>query len=357
MEVVRLELTDFRNLQHVELEPDVAGLTVVLGDNGSGKTSLLEGITLAATLRSFRDAPREALVRTGCSRAVLRAETGREGRRALVEIELQPGGRDTVQLNRRRVARAEELSEALLVTVFAPDDMVLVKGGPAERRGYLDDVLAAVSPRGAQLRRTLERVLRQRGTLLRQAGGRMTPDVATTLDVWDAQLAEAGTALAVAREDLAGRLEPYAATAFGHFAPAAGPIRLAYVRSWTGELAAALAAAREDDLRRAVTTVGPHRDELEIVAGELDARTRLSQGRQRCVTLALRLASHELVASVVGTRPVLLLDDAFSELDPPTAAALLERLPAGQAILTTAGVPPPGASPARVVRFAGGSLV
>jgi DNA replication and repair protein RecF len=356
MEVVRLELTDFRNLEHVELEPDTEGLTVVLGDNGAGKTSLLEGITFVATLRSFRDAPRESLVRNGCSRSVLRAETGREGRRALVEIELQPGARDTVQLNRRRVSRTEDLAEALLVTVFAPDDMVLVKGGPSERRDYLDDVLAAVSPRGAQLRRTLERVLRQRGTLLRQAGGRLTPDILTTLDVWDSQLSEVGSAIAAAREDLAAQLEPFAATAYGHLAPQAAPIRLAYQRSWSGDLGAALAAAREDDLRRAVTTVGPHRDELEIHVGGLDARTRLSQGRQRCVTLALRLASHGLISAVVGTRPVLLLDDAFSELDRSTSTALLECLPPGQAILTTAGEPPAGASPAGVVRLAGGRL-
>lgn len=355
MEVARLELTDFRNLEHIELEPHPSGLTVVLGDNGAGKTSLLEGIAYAATMRSFRDAPREAMIRHGAARAVVRADTRREGRRALVEIDLQPAGRDVVQLNRRRV-RADELAEALLVTVFAPDDLVLVKGGPAERRGYIDDVLAASSPRGDQLRRTLERVLRQRSALLRQAGGRLTPGVATTLDVWDAQLTAAGEATAAAREELVAQLEPFAAAAFGDLAPAAGTVRLTYVRSWSGGLAGALAAAREADLRRAVTTVGPHRDELEIEAGGLDARTRLSQGRQRCLTLALRLASHELVASVVGTRPVLLLDDAFSELDRATAEALLERLPAGQAILTTAGEPPAGAVPAQELRLVRGRI-
>jgi DNA replication and repair protein RecF len=357
MEVARLDLRDFRNLEQVEIKPAESGLTVVLGDNGAGKTSLLEGIAYAATLRSFRGAPREAIVRTGATRSILRVDTLRESRRALVEIEIQTAGRDTVQLNRRRIARTEELAEALLVTVFAPDDMVLVKGSPSERRDYLDDVLAASSARGAQMRRSLERVLRQRSTLLRQAGGRLTPDVVSTLDVWDSQLAEAGEAIAHAREELAGRLEPFAAAAIGHLAPGAGTLTLGYLRSWKGSLAEALVAARDDDIRRGVSTVGPHRDELEIFAGGLDARTRLSQGRQRCVTLALRLASHELVGEVAGTKPVLLLDDAFSELDALTSSALLERLPAGQAILTTAGTPPAGAAPAQVLRLDHGTLV
>jgi DNA replication and repair protein RecF len=357
LEVTRLELRDFRNLERLDLEPDPSGLTVVLGDNGAGKTSLLEGIGYVATLRSLRDSPREALVRQGAERAVLRADLVREGRPALVEIEIHGAGRDVVQLNRRRIARGDDLAEALLVTVFAPDDMVLVKGPPAERRRYLDDILASISPRTAQLRRTVDRVLRQRGTLLRQAGGRMTPDIVSTLDVWDHQLAEAGEALVAAREELAGRLESPATAAFGHLAATAGSLRLVYRRSWAGDLHDALVAARKDDVRRAVTTVGPHRDELEVVVGGLDARTRLSQGRQRCATLALRLASHEVVAAAAGSRPVLLLDDAFSELDRMTSAALVERMPAGQAILTTAGVAPEGARPAQVLHLAGGRLV
>jgi DNA replication and repair protein RecF len=133
-------------------------------------------------------------------------------------------------------------------------------------------------------------------------------------------------------------------------------LQLRYTRSFEGSLADAIAKARDDDLRRQVTTVGPQRDDLEISAGGLDARTRLSQGRQRCVALALRLATHRHVTDVTGVTPVLLLDDAFSELDEPTARALVTELPIGQALLTTAGTLPPGASPELVVELANGTL-
>jgi DNA replication and repair protein RecF len=357
MEVNWLHLQDFRNLVDLELRPAPGGLTVVLGENGAGKTSLLEAIAYSSTLKSFRQTPRDAVIRDGAETAIIRLEADREGRAALVEISLARSGRDQVRCNRQRITRTDELLEALRVTVFTPDDLVLVKGGPSERRELLDGVLLGVRPRNGDLRRDVDRVLRHRGTLLRQAGGRLTPDIESTLDVWDTQLASVGSELAARREEIAAQLEPVAADAFRHLTRERAQLMLRYRRSWAGDLMSALAAARRDDLRRGVSTIGPHRDDLEITVGELDARTKLSQGRQRCTTLALRLASHELVTDAAGSRPVLLLDDAFSELDPPTSSALLERLPSGQAILTTAGSVPAGASPAATVRIADGTLV
>lgn len=133
-------------------------------------------------------------------------------------------------------------------------------------------------------------------------------------------------------------------------------MRLGYNRSWTGSLDAALLAARADDLRRGVTTVGPHRDELAIEVGGFPARTHASQGEQRSLALALRLAGHDVVTNRLETAPILLLDDVFSELDDQRAQALYAVLPPGQAILTTAGVLPPGAKPACQVRVEGGSI-
>src|SRR5204862_2117392 len=145
-------------------------------------------------------APADALLRQGCDRAVVRAEVDREGRRLLLEAELSSVGRHRVQVNRQPLRRARDLLGALRVTVFSPDDLGLVKGGPAERRAYLDAVLVGVHPKFDKLQTDVDRVLRQRNTLLKQAGGRLDGDAARTLDVWDAKLAEAGEGLTTERE-------------------------------------------------------------------------------------------------------------------------------------------------------------
>jgi DNA replication and repair protein RecF len=353
----RLWLRDFRNYAEAELAP-APGLTAVVGGNGEGKTNLLEAVAWLATLGSFRGAPTEALIRQGSATAVVRAEAVREDRRLLLEAELRLSGRDRVQINRQPLKRARDLLGAVRVSVFSPDDLTLVKGGPGERRRYLDDTLVAVHPRNDGLRSDLDRVLRQRNTLLKQSGGRLTPEVEATLDVWDAKLAETGEALASARDALVTRLEPVAAKAYDQVADTAAQVGLVYEAPWRAEgLAAALAGARRDDLRRGVSTVGPHRDEVVLAVNGLPARTHASQGEQRSLALALRLAAHEVVADAAGSAPVLLLDDVFSELDPDRSEALLAHLPPGQALLTTAGPLPAAAAPDLVVRVRAGRIV
>ncbi|HEV7888923.1 MAG TPA: DNA replication/repair protein RecF, partial [Acidimicrobiales bacterium] len=306
MRVTRLWLTDFRNYTSAELAPSPDGLTVIAGGNGQGKSNLLEAVGWLASLSSFRGAPAEALVRRGADQAVVRAEGERDGRALLLEAEINLTRRDRVLVNRQPLRRARDLLGALRATVFAPDDLVLVKGGPAERRRYLDDLLVAVHPRNDALCSDVERVLRQRTTLLKQAGGRLTAEVAATLDVWDAKLAAAGEELVEARAELVAGLEPELGKAYDQVASTAAEVGVAYQQSWSGPLADALAGARADDLRRGVTTVGPHRDDLTLAVGGLPARTHASQGEQRSVALALRLAGHAMVTEVTGSSPVLL---------------------------------------------------
>jgi DNA replication and repair protein RecF len=358
MHLETLWLTDFRNYADATFSPSPAGITLVTGGNGSGKTNLLEAIGYLSTVRSFRGSPPAALIRSGCSSAFARASIGHPPRHVLVEAEIQAAGRDRVQVNGQRLRRTRDLLEALQVTVFSPDDLDLVKGGPAGRRSYLDDLLVAWRPVLSAVVTEVEQIIRQRNALLKSVGGRLHGDAAFTLDVWDLKLAEAGSNLARERSSLSSGLEPLIASAYADLAGPT-PVSLTYRPSWSGSLDAALAAARHDDLRRGVTTVGPHRDELELTIGGMPARTHASQGEQRTLALALRLAGHRLLAEAGGPAgvPVLLLDDVFSELDADRSLALLGALGDGQALLTTAGSAPPGTSVAAQFRVEDGKIL
>jgi DNA replication and repair protein RecF len=273
--------------------------------------------------------------------------------------------------------RSRDLLGALQVTVFSPDDLALVKGGPQSRREYLDDLLVALHPRHDATISEVEKVLKQRNALLKSAysshgwsagraatgSSRQVPeDVVVTLDVWDAKLAAAGEDLVSARESLTDALEPGAADTYRRLAVGVShrgrdAVSLAYRRSWDGALLDALHESRFEDLRRGVTSVGPHRDELDVTVGGLPARTHCSQGEQRSLALTLRLAGHQLVTDRIGSPPILLLDDVFSELDHVRSEALLTCLPFGQALVTTAGDLPGGADVQARFRVEDGKLL
>jgi DNA replication and repair protein RecF len=351
-------LRNFRNYPSAEITLS-PGLTAVVGRNGEGKTNLVEAIAWLATLASFRGASTEAMVRQGSASAVIRADVEREGRELLIEAELRSSGRNRVQINRQRLQRGRDLLGALRVTVFGPDDLVIVKAGPGERRHFMDDALVACDPRHDALRVEVERVLRQRNALLRSASGSFDESAAFTLDVWNTKLTDAGEALVKARVDLLERLRPLVSETYAALSDADPPpeIGLAYNSEWIAKgLAAALADARAEDVRRGVSTVGPHRDDMTLSVDGLPARSHASQGEQRTLALALRLALHRLVAEVAGSAPVLLLDDVFSELDPERGKALLNNLPPGQVVVTTAGRLPEQAAPDRILEVTGGTV-
>jgi DNA replication and repair protein RecF len=408
VQVRTLWLTDFRSYASAQLDLS-PGLTALVGANGEGKTNLLEALGWLATLSSFRGAATEALVRWGAPFAVVRALAERDGRELLIEAQLQPSGRNRVLVNRQPLRRARDLLGSLRVSVFTPDDLAIVKDGPGERRQFLDDALVSLHPRNDALRTEVDKVLRQRNALLRQTGGRLDESTAFTLDVWDAKLAEAGAALAEARLDLLDRVRPELAATYDALARRPAQVAARYEATWLparpvgapgpgatlggaglaeeglvvevgdagpeasatpgvgarggvrrGALALALgdalASARTDDVRRGVSTVGPHRDDVVLSVGGAPARTQASQGEQRTLALALRLAAHHVVTAESGSPPVLLLDDVFSELDPDRSAALLAHLPEGQTLLTTASGLPPAARPDVVLRLAGGMI-
>jgi DNA replication and repair protein RecF len=362
MHLAGLWLTDFRCYEEAELRFP-PGVTVICGANAQGKTSLLEAVGWAATGKSFRGVADSALVRMGAEAAILRAEVVDGARVQLLEAEIRGSGRNRVQLNRHPLQRARDLLGLMRVTVFAPDDLQLVKGGPAGRRDYLDDLLVAISPRYEAARADYERVLKQRNALLR--GGMRGDDAVGTLDIFDLQLAGAGAELARGRVKMLDRLVPAVAEAYAELAGARTPITAAYEAEWAtagldGDLDTALleafTARRRAEIERGVTLVGPHRDEWRLLVGGLESRTHASQGEQRTLALALRLGGHRLCTELTGSTPVLLLDDVFSELDDQRAVALVAHLDAGQTLVSTAGTVPHGISADRMLRVDAGRV-
>lgn len=342
MAIRSLHLRDFRCFEDAALRFVEHGVTVIRGPNGAGKTSVLEAVAWLATGRSWRSSGREHLVRDGATEASLRAELVHQQRPALLQATVPIQGTARTILDGQPVRNRRTVVPRLRIVICTPSDVRLVTDGPSERRDLLDDLLVLRSPRGQAVRRELERCLRQRGALLQQLRGRLDAAGARALDVWDQRLAEIGTAMGELRRSLVEELGAHAGPIHARLAPGTGPLRLVYRSSWEGDLQQALWAAREEDLRRQTTSVGPHRDELDLMLGTRPARTEASQGEQRGVALALRLASFWLLAGEPLEPPVLLLDDVFAELDEQRRRALVGELPQtdSQVLLTATSAAP-----------------
>ncbi len=357
MIVRRLELSDFRSYPRAEVEFE-PGPSVLIGPNGHGKTNLVEAMGYVATLGSHRVATDQPLVRFGAERAIIRCTIVHDERELLVELEIVPGKANRARIGRAPAAKARDIVGALRMVLFAPEDLALVRGDPAERRRYVDDLLVQRQPRYAGVRADYERVLKQRNALLRTAylarkvggtGGR-TADL-STLDVWDVHLARHGADLIAARLDLCAALGTHVAKAYDAVSAGRGEARLTYEgRSWSEtspreldrpaieeHVLAALGAARGSEVERGVTLVGPHRDDLTLTLGELPAKGYASHGESWSFALALRLAAFELLRGE-GIEPVLVLDDVFAELDVGRRQRLAEMVSTASQVLVTCAV-------------------
>ncbi|MGK3199967.1 DNA replication/repair protein RecF [Amycolatopsis sp. MEPSY49] len=356
-----LQVTDFRSWPQADLalEP---GPTVLVGQNGRGKTNLLEAIGYVATLGSHRVATDAPLIRHGCERALVRVAVVNDDRELTVELEITNGRANRARVNRGAVGRPRDVLGILRTVLFSPEDLALVRGDPSERRRFLDELLVLRAPRYAGVRADYEKVLKQRNALLKTAGkrrtGREDPYALSTLEVWDDHLSVAGAELLAARLNLVADLGPYAAAAYMGVAPDSRPAKISYKSSLgdalpetygvpDGEraqpevlkdvLLKALGETRKAELERGISLVGPHRDELELILGEAPAKGYASHGESWSFALALRLGSYELLRGEAG-EPVLLLDDVFAELDRKRRARLAEVAASAEQVLVTAAV-------------------
>lgn len=371
MYLKHLQVTDFRSWEHADL-PLAPGCTVFVGRNGRGKTNLIEAAGYLASLSSHRVATDAPLIRHGTERALVRAAVVNVDREMTIELEINSGKANRARVNRAAPTRPREILGILHTVLFAPEDLVLVKGDPSDRRRFLDDLLVQRAPRYAGVRSDYDKALRQRNALLKTTGKRRggrgeDPYALSTLDVWDAQLAEIGAQLLAARMRLVADIAPHFARAYHVISgtdPAEDPAaRLGYRSSIGGDVAdaeklhelllEALRQARDTDLERGVSTVGPHRDELEIAIGESLAKGYASHGESWSLALALRLGSFELLRAE-SSDPVLILDDVFAELDRTRRRRLADVARDAEQVLVTAAVDedvPPELWDAGAVRF------
>jgi DNA replication and repair protein RecF len=337
-----IALRDFRSYPELTWRPE-PGVNILVGPNGVGKTSLLEAIAYLGTMRSFRGAPDEALIAAGAESAVVRGEVTRGEGSALIEVELGRRRSRRARLDRKILPRVTDLLGVVRLVTFLPEDLEMVKGGPGARRDLLDELAVQLWPATHLDQAEFDRALRQRNSFLK---GFDRPEA--TLEVWDLRLAQAAARVmgrrAWAAQALTARLEKIYEIVAG--APAA--IELTYESDWGGTLdpstpaavwtealAESLARRRRADLELRTTGAGPHRDDPVFRLAGRPARFQSSQGEQRTLALALRLASHEAITDQVGSPPLLLLDDVFSELDPERAHALTAALPDAQTMIST----------------------
>ena len=358
MYVRHLGLRDFRSWAHADLELQ-PGRTVFVGPNGFGKTNLIEALWYSTTLGSHRVGTDTPLIRAGADRAVVSTIVVNDGRECAVDLEIAAGRANKARLNRSPVRSTREVVGVLRAVLFAPEDLALVRGDPADRRRYLDDLATVRRPAVAGVRADYDKVLRQRTALLKSLSGaryRGDRSALDSLDVWDSRLAEHGAELMAARIDLVNELAPEVEKAYQLVAPGSRPALSAY-RASLGDrnprdsdgvelndrefleaaLLAALAARRDAELERGMCLVGPHRDDLELRLGDQPAKGFASHGESWSFAVALRLAAYELLRAE-GTDPVLLLDDVFAELDATRRRALASVAESAEQVLVTAAV-------------------
>ncbi|WP_210480003.1 DNA replication/repair protein RecF [Naasia sp. SYSU D00948] len=360
MHVRRLNLVDFRNYENADLLLE-DGVNVLVGSNGQGKTNLVEALGYLSTLGSHRVSSDVALVRRGATSAIVRALLGHGGRDILVELQINASAANKAQVG-RSPAKVRDLPRYFSSVLFAPEDMALVRGDPSGRRRFADELLVLRAPRLAGVLADYDRALRQRNTLLKTA--RATGAKAlSTLDLWDERLVEFGSQIVAARLGLVDDLRPHVAAAYRAIVDADHGPKLASQLSILSQhpdadeegteradvvlsldeirsrFAAALAAARPRELERALTLVGPHRDDIVFELNGLPARGYASHGESWSFALSLKLASAELLrAEASSGDPVLILDDVFAELDAPRRRRLAAAIQSYEQVLITSAV-------------------
>jgi DNA replication and repair protein RecF len=351
MHVISLTAVDFRSYAFVEinLEP---GVTTFIGSNGQGKTNLVEAISYCSTLSSHRVSQDLPLVKSDQPRAIVRTGVKYLDRTNWLEVEIWPSKTNKAKLNGSDCKKTKEILGILQTITFSPEDLILVKGDPGDKRHFLDELLVQKSSSYAGVKSDYDRVLKQRNALLKSAGPARRNNldsVLATLDVWNDQLVNFGSQIIFARNQIINEILPYVSKSYAELAPTSKALNIKYLPNVATDsmtqtdlvvaMKEKLQERQQDELDRGLTLVGPHRDDMEVMIGELPAKGYASHGESWSVALALKLASFDLLkATSPAGDPVLILDDVFAELDATRRNQLILRVKNVEQVLITAAV-------------------
>lgn len=336
MIVESVELNNYRNFDsaRVEFSP---GINLFFGDNAQGKTNLLESIYVSGTSRSHRGSRDRDLIRFGQQEAHIRLFFRDTDLKHRLDVHLKKNKNKGIAVDGVPMRRSGELLGMMHIVFFSPEDMSIIKSGPAGRRRFLDMEISQLDKGYLTQLIAYNKLLNERNNLLKQIAHR--PELLDTLDGWDAQLLETGIFLIEKREEFVDFIDAMMREIHGRITGGREKIRVEYEKSTEAEaFRESLYARRNKDIFTGSTSVGPHRDDLRFFVDAVDIRKFGSQGQQRTAALSLKLSEIRLIEQISGDKPILLLDDVLSELDANRQSWLLESIKDIQTLISCTGL-------------------
>lgn len=332
MIVKKIKLVNFRNIKSATLVPS-RRTNVIYGSNAQGKTNILEGLWLFSGIRSWRTSKDSELINIGSEKAVLSVVIFSEGRNQKINITIDKNR--TAEVNGIVVNSMSELSNKFSVVMFSPDDLGLISNGPADRRNYADRVISSIYPKYSSLMQRYHRAVEQRNSVLKDY--RSHPELDFLLDDFEKEIVKAGNDIIIYRKRFCEKLKQYCPIIYNGLSNGKEEISAEYISSGGNtveEFLTNLKNSRETDCINLATSVGPHRDDFEILINGISARKFASQGQKRSAAITLKLAESEIIEEITGNVPIILLDDVMSELDKSRQRYILNHIKSRQVFIT-----------------------
>ncbi|MCM1326992.1 MAG: DNA replication/repair protein RecF [Bacteroidales bacterium] len=336
MVIKSIELADYRNYESLDLKFD-RGTNILYGNNAQGKTNILEAIYVAATTKSHKGSKDKEIIRFDKEESHIRVYLEKEGVETRIDMHLRKSKSKGIAIDGQKIKKAADLLGLCNVVFFSPEDLGIIKNGPAERRRFVDMELCQLDSFYLYNLNHYNKIVNQRNTLLKDMY--MNADLKETLNIWDMQLVSYGTKIIERRKLFVEQLNKIIYEIHKKLSGNREEIHIVYEPNVeTEEFENKLKYSKDRDMKAKITSVGPHRDDFSFLVGDVDIRKFGSQGQQRTAALSLKLSEIELVKQITKDTPVLLLDDVLSELDRDRQNYLLNSIGGIQTIITCTGL-------------------